>query len=167
MSRLAVGVVLGGLMFCSGAASAQKTGPQRVNTPPEVAVWEVDGDYANVREAVEFAITNRGLVVDHVQHIGEMLERTGRDIGATKKIYGKANAFQFCSSNLSRKTMEASPSNIAFCPYIVFTYTLPDRPDKVFVGYRKPPLVGSPQSRAALKEVEELLEGIVQDAVSW
>lgn len=168
MRRVMTLFLAGGFLIGSvGAAAAQKTGGQKVKTVPEVVVWAVENDYASVREAVEFAITNRGLVVDHVQHIGEMLARTGRDIGATKKIYENANAFQFCSSSLSRKTMEADPANIAFCPYIIFAYTLPEAPNKVFVGYRKPPIVGSFASRAALKEVEELLDGIVQDVVSW
>lgn len=155
------------LSIGSGTAGAQKAGAQKVATSADIVVRTVEGDYASVREAIEFAITNRGLVVDHVQHIGDMLARTGKDIGASKQVYTDANAFQFCSASISRETMEADPNNIAFCPYIVFAYTLPDQPKKVYVGYRRPPMTGSAQSKAALKKVEELLEGIVQEATSW
>lgn len=139
--------------------------PARKASP--IVIHTVEGDFQSVREAVEMAIINRGLVVDHVSHIGDMLERTGKDIGATKQVYGKAQALQFCSASVSRATMEADPKNIAFCPYIVFVYTLPDHPKKVYVGYRRPQPGGSKQSKAALAKVEELLAGVVQEAVSW
>ena len=115
---------------------------------------------------MEIAITNRGLVVDHASYIGDMLERTGKDIGATKKIFAKATALQFCSAALSRRMMEADPRNIVFCPYIVVLYTLPADPKTVYVGYRRPSPVGSAASKAALKAVEALLDDIVREALN-
>lgn len=134
--------------------------------PNHLKLYTAKGDFDNVKQDVEIAITNRGLVVDHTQHISEMLERTGKDLGTTEKVYGKAEALQFCSAVISRRTMEADPSNIVFCPYIIVIYTLPKDPKTVYIGYREPNPVGSPASRAALKAVKELLDGIVKEALS-
>ena len=129
-------------------------------------LYTVKGDFDTVKEDLELAITGRGLVVDHRSHIGDMLERTGKDIGATKKIYGQAMSLQFCSADVSRRTMEADPTNIVFCPYIVMLYTLPQSPKTVYVGYRRPLPQGSAASKAALKAVEQLLDGIVREALN-
>lgn len=164
MMRLAAVAVLAGVVALGPVdALAQKKGAAQ----GQVFVQAVDKDFDSMREALELAITNRGLVIDHVSNIGDMLARTGKDIGATKQIYGKGQSLQFCSANLSRATMEADPNNIAFCPYMVFLYTLPDNPKKVYVGYRRLAMIGSPASKKSLKEVETLLDEIVQEAVSW
>ena len=59
------------------------------------------GSFDNVRDDVEMAITDRGMVVNNVSHVGEMLERTGKDLGDTKKIFLKAEALEFCSAVVS------------------------------------------------------------------
>jgi hypothetical protein len=112
------------------------------------------------------AITGRGFVVDHNSHISAMLDRTGKDLGATKTVYGKAESLQFCSATVSRRMMEADPANIVFCPYIIVLYTLPQDPKTVYVGYRRPLPVGTGASMASLKAVEELLDGIVKEALN-
>jgi len=129
-------------------------------------LYTTKGNFDDVRQDVEIAITNRGLVVDHVSHISDMLERTGKDLGMTKVIYGKAESMQFCSASVSRDMMEADPTNIVFCPYIIVIYTLPQDPKKVYVGYRRPLLVGSKASKASLQAVEKLLDGIVKEALN-
>ena len=55
------------------------------------------------------ALDGRGLVVSSISYVGEMLERTGKDLGRTKKIYGKANVMEFCSAVISRDMMEKNP----------------------------------------------------------
>jgi uncharacterized protein (DUF302 family) len=121
-------------------------------------------DFDTVKQNVEDALTGRGLVVNNVAHIGEMLERTGKDLGAAKQVYVKAEGVEFCSATLSRKMMEADPHNIVFCPYVISVYVLPGAPDKTYVSFRKPDLVGSKASRAALQEVEKLLREIAKEA---
>lgn len=121
--------------------------------------------FEDIRDAVEMAITNRGLVVNNVAHIGDMLARTGKDLGDTRQIYVKAEALEFCSAVLSRKMMEANPDNIVFCPYIISIYVLPDKPGEVRVAYRKPHITGNPASQKALKAVDDLLSGIVSEAL--
>jgi len=97
--------------------------------------------------------------------VGEMLKRTGKDLGDTKQIFLEAEALEFCSAVVSRKMMEADPENIVFCPYIISVYVLPEKPNEVRIAYRKPQLVGSPASQKALKEVDDLLNSIVQEAL--
>jgi len=130
-----------------------------------MAITKKTDSFENIRDSVEMAITDRGMVINNVSHIGDMLERTGKDLGDTKQVYLKAEALEFCSAVVSRKMMEADPENIVFCPYIISIYVLPESPKEVRIAYRKPQLTGSPESKKALKSVEELLSGIVKDAI--
>ncbi|GAB4513549.1 MAG: hypothetical protein Tsb0026_18310 [Sulfuricaulis sp.] len=134
--------------------------------PDHLRLYATKRDFDTVREDVEIAITNRGLVIDHTSHIGAMLERTGKDLGTTKPIYGNAGSMQFCSANVSRRTMEADPTNIVFCPYIIVYYNLHNDPKTVYVGYRRPVPTGSRASRTSIKEIENLLDGIVKEALN-
>ncbi len=123
------------------------------------------GSFEDVRDALEMAITDRGMVVNNVSHVGDMLERTGKVIENSKQIFLKAEVLEFCSAVISRKMMEADPDNIVFCPYVISVYVVPDKPDEVRVAFRKPQIAGSPESQTALKVVDELLSGIVKEAV--
>ncbi len=131
-----------------------------------VQVYPVKDSFANVRDEVADAIVKRGLVIDYTAHIGTMLARTAKDVGASKTIFANAEALQFCSATLSRRTMEADPANIAFCPYVVFVYALPGAPDTTYVGYRPLPRVGSEQSKASIDAVNALLDGIAREAAN-
>jgi len=133
--------------------------------PTHLTLYTRDAAFADVKQDVTLAIENRGFVIERQLHIGAMLERTGKDFGTTKKIYHDAEALQFCPASLSRRVMEADPSNIVFCPYTVVLYTLPDNPKKVYVGYRRPTPIGSTASQATLRELDALLDGIVREAL--
>ena len=122
-------------------------------------------DFDTVKQNVVEALTSRGLVVNNTSHIGDMLERTGKDLGDGKQVFAKAEAIEFCSAVLSRRMMESDPHNIVFCPYIISIYVLPNDLNKTYVSFRKPDIVGSKQSRAALQDVEKLLREIVKEAV--
>lgn len=125
-----------------------------------VAAWE------QVRDDLKLAIEARGLVVDHESHIQRMLERTGKDVGSTRSLYREAVALSFCSAALSRKMMEADPMNVVFCPYSIVAFVRSDEPSKVHVGYRRPWRPdGSAGSRAALQDVEKLLDSIAREAL--
>jgi hypothetical protein len=94
-----------------------------------------------------------------------MLERTGKDVGSARKLYADAQAFVFCSATLSRKTMEADVANVTMCPYTMVVYATAQAPDRIHVSYRRPWRPdGSPASKAALKEVESLLDAIARAA---
>lgn len=127
-------------------------------------LYTVKSPYEFVREDIVQAITARGIRINNISHIGDMLARTGKDLGAKKQVFDKAEAFEFCSATVSRATMEADPHNIVFCPYIIAVYSLPGDKDTTYVAFRRPTLVGSEASRAALQRVEDLLTGIVEEA---
>jgi len=114
-----------------------------------------DGAFDDATFSVESAILDAGLVIDYVSHTGEMLARTGVDLGSDVTIFNAADVFLFCSAVLSRKMMEADPINIAHCPYSIFVV---DIEGDVVIGYRNYP-------EGIMKEVQALLEGIVQEAL--
>jgi len=127
--------------------------------------YSKEGKFEEVRDDLKIAIQNRGLVIDHTSHIHNMLERTGKDIGRTVKVFKEAEAYSFCSAGVSRDTMEADPHNIVFCPYTITAYVTEKEPGKVYVAFRRPQPVGSDASKASLKAVQELLDGIAREAV--
>lgn len=165
------------LAGCAQVGVDATSAPQRARAPMPAApvasagrdaymkVHATSGTFEDVRDFVELAITGRGMVINNVSHIGNMLQRTGRDIGAARRVYAKAEALEFCSATLSRKMMEADPRNIVFCPYTIAVYTMASRPGRVFVAYRRPPTLDDPASRKALRDVERLLGEIVAEAI--
>lgn len=113
--------------------------------------------FEDTREAVVMAIESRGLVINYVSHIGSMLERTGVDIGASRRLFDQAQIVEFCSARLSRQMMELDPHNVVLCPFAISIYTLPGEPG-TWVSYRRP--VG-----AAAELVEPLLKAIAGEAL--
>lgn len=130
-----------------------------------VQLRSVKGEFSDVRDRVVMALENRGLVVSYTAKVGDMLERTGRDTGRERRIYGNAEVLEFCSASLSRDTMEADPRNIVLCPYAIAVYTLPQSPGTVYLSYRMPVAQGSGQSIRALRAVEKLLADVVGEAL--
>ena len=113
-----------------------------------------DGSFEDATFAVENAIIGQGLVIDFVSHVGDMLNRTGADVGSDAMIFKSADIFIFCSAVLSREVMEADPMNIAHCPYGIF---VAENDAGVMIGYRDYP-------DGPMDKVEKLLAGIVADA---
>jgi len=134
--------------------------------PHPVVTYSKSAKFEDVRDDLKLAIEAKGLVIDYQSFVNRMLERTGKDVGSARKLYLDAQAFVFCSAALSRKTMEADPANMAMCPYSIAVYTTAKEPGKVHVAYRRtwrPD--GSAASKAALKEVEALLDAIAREAL--
>ncbi len=157
------------IVLAAGAATVLLLSPaaaDKATTPEGVTAYTVEADFEDVRFGLENAIVNRGLVIDYTSHIGDMLERTSADVGGSKKIYSNAQAMLFCSANLSRKAMEADAANIAYCPYTVFVYETPEAEGHVTVGFRQLSATGSEASKAAIGEVNALLDAITQEAIS-
>lgn len=119
-----------------------------------VAVTAFDGSFEDATFAVESAIIGQGLVIDYVSHVGDMLNRTGQDVGSSKEIFKSADVFIFCSATVSRQVMEADPMNIAFCPYGIF---VAEDAEGVSIGYREYP-------EGPMDAVEALLADIVAEA---
>ncbi|GIL04372.1 MAG: hypothetical protein BroJett031_08920 [Betaproteobacteria bacterium] len=140
--------------------------PALAADPHPVVTYSKQARFADVRDDVKAAIESKGLVIDYESHVNRMLERTGKDVGSARKLYTDAQAFVFCSASLSRKTMEADPANVAMCPYSIVVYATAQAPDRVYVAFRRPWRPdGSTASKAALKEVEALLDSIAREAV--
>lgn len=133
--------------------------------PSPLVTYTKQGKFEEVRDDLKMAIEGKGLVVDYQSYLNRMLDRTGKDVGSAKSIYLDAQAFVFCSASLSRKTMEADPANAAMCPYSMVVYATAKEPGRIHVSYRRPwRSDGAPASKAALKDVEKLLDAIAREA---
>ena len=134
--------------------------------PHPIVTYSRPARFEDVREDLKLAIEGKGLVIDYESFVNRMLERTGKDVGSSRKLYADAQAFVFCSAALSRKTMEADPANVALCPYTIVVYATAGQPGTVHVSYKRPWRPdGSSASKAALKEVEALLDSIAREAL--
>ena len=140
------------LMAAVVAVAAQGAAAQ------EMVRYTTDQSFDDVAFGIENAILDAGLVVDHVSHVGAMLERTREDVGSDKVLFTQADVYSFCSAKVSRSVMEADPMNIVFCPYDIFVAELADKPGEVIVGYRQFP-------EGAMQEVQAMLDGLVKTAL--
>ena len=122
---------------------------------PSAFTYDFDGSFDDATFAVESAIVDKGLVIDYVSHVGEMLNRTGADVGSAKEVFKNADIFLFCSAAVSREVMEADPMNIIHCPYTVFVI---ENETGVSIGYKDYP-------DGPMQVVEDLLQQIVAEAV--
>jgi len=129
------------------------------------AVFHKQASFADVKESIEMAIKGRGFVINNVSHIGNMLERTAKDLGSGKKVILEAEALEFCSATVSRQMMEADPNNIVFSPYIIALFVLPEKPKEVRIVFRKTQLVGSAASKKSLQDVKTIVIEIIKKAI--
>ena len=120
----------------------------------DVITYDFDGAFDDATFAVESAIVNRGLVIDYVSHVGDMLNRTGEDVGSETVIFENADIFLFCSAAISRRVMEADPMNIVHCPYSIF---VAEMDGEVMLGHRAYP-------DGPMQEVEAVLDAIILEA---
>jgi uncharacterized protein (DUF302 family) len=137
------------------AMATAATAQDGTQTPP--VTYTVEDSFDNVAFAVESAIVGAGLVIDHISHTGDMLERTRADVGSDKVLFTHADIFSFCSAAVSRAVMEADILNIQHCPYGIFVYETQDAPGKVTVGHR--------DYSGTMAPVNEMLSAIVKEAV--
>ncbi len=121
----------------------------------DAVVHPYPGTFDDATFAVESAIVNRGLVVDHVSHVGEMLDRTRADVGGEARLFEAADMFLFCSAVVSRQVMEADPMNLVHCPYGI---AVAQDGDAVMILYRDYP-------DGPMDAVEALLASIVAEAL--
>ncbi|WP_298679195.1 DUF302 domain-containing protein [uncultured Lentibacter sp.] len=120
--------------------------------------YTTDQSFEDVVFGLENAILDEGLVIDHVSHTGDMLERTKADVGSDVTLFKHADIYSFCSAKISREVMEADPMNIVFCPYDIFVMVSPEQPDQTTIGFRSFP-------DGAMKKVEALLDTIARAAI--
>lgn len=123
----------------------------------EAITYQSGDDFDDTVFSVESAILDAGLVIDFISHTGDMLERTREVTGSNIILFEHADIFNFCSTSLSRKVMEADIMNVVHCPYRVFVMQKGGS-DDVVVGFKSMP-------EGAMKEVEAFLDKIVKDAL--
>lgn len=128
-------------------------------------VFVKEDDYALIRDNLEQAIIGRGLVVTSVSRVGDMLDRTGRDLGVARQVYTYAEVLEFCSAALSRMMMEADPLNIVFCPYSIAIFERADQPGRIYLAHRRLQGLGSGEVSDTMKKIDALLDGIIQEAL--
>jgi hypothetical protein len=146
-------------------AGAQALEP--IKSEQHQVLYQVDGEFSEIKENLRLAIENQGLVINYVAQVGGMLERTGEDLGFTDHLYSAGDVLEFCSADLTRAMVEADPANLVFCPYAIHVYELNAEPGKIYAGYKRPMAVGSAESRDSLNAIDDLLNTILQEGLAW
>ncbi len=131
----------------------------------------VQAEFVDVFADLQDAVINKGLVIDYVGNVDNMLNRTSSTAGSVtsdgeKSPYLNAKYMQFCSSKLTHKAVSADPHNLAICPYIVYMFETRAKPGNITIGYRPPIFGPSKRSRKIKAEVLEFLESIVNEAIA-
>jgi uncharacterized protein (DUF302 family) len=140
-----------------------------VATEPDsdvAVVYTSNSSFDDVMDGLRLAIEERGLFINNIMNMNQMLERTGADLGAEEALFGQARSVEFCSAVLSRRMIAEDPARIVNCPFIIAVYTLPNEANKTHVAHRRfgaEELADSP----AMGEVAAMLRGIAEQAVSW
>jgi uncharacterized protein (DUF302 family) len=140
--------------LCLAGESTDSTGP--------VAVFKASGAFEDVVDNVKLAIEARGMLVSGTLHVGDMLNRTGPDLGY-KQVFEQAESVEFCSAVISHRMTQAAPENMAICPFTISVYVTQAEPDQVYVAYRRQQLAGA--SAKVTAAVHELLHGIVEESI--
>ncbi len=142
------------LLACSANAWAEQP----------YAVYKSASTFDDVMQALTMAIEEKGMYINNVMHMGEMLERTGKDLGMEQTIYTRAESIEFCSAVLSRRMTSENPHRIVNCPFIISVYVLPGEPDATYIVHRK---VHMGDGEGVMQEVAAMLESLgkaAQDA---
>jgi len=125
-----------------------------------VFIWEYEGTGEDAAFSIEDAIVAAGLTVSEVSHVGAVVDRTKEAVGATEDLYSFARTYGFCSATVSRDVMAQDPLLVRYCPYRIFVYSLPDDPEKTFVGFENYP-------EGPMDLAEEMLKEIVEAAIEF
>ena len=163
MRLVIAGIVLFLVAGCSSEQSVAAGKPGNTKTALMVT-YVINEPFDVAKDNVKDALIDKGLKINTVAHISDMLKRTGKDLGNPSNIYTKAENIEFCSATVSRNTMQASPHNIIYCPYIISIYSLKANPKVTYISYRRMPKVKDAKSNKALQAVEKLLDEIAKTA---
>ena len=130
------------------------------------AVYESESSFDDVLQGLKLAIEERGMYINNVMHMSEMLERTGKDLGMDEVIYGRAESVEFCSAVLSREMTSEEPARIVNCPFIIAIYALPGDEDTTYVVHREIP-AAEVSGSAVMAKIATMLKDVASAAVSW
>lgn len=149
---------------CAGSGSVELSSNRDPPDLEPVVIRTVTGEYEQVWEDLQTALSDRGLAVSSISRVGEMLVRTGTSFEDAKKIFNQARGLVFCSAVLSRTMMETNPHFIAFCPYQIMVYSLPGQEGTVYLSYRRL-IWNNRQNQEPLEKIEQLLDGLVSEVI--
>lgn len=149
-------VLLSGLLLGGCAAQALSASTHRVSGA--VWVYDVEGEFEDVRDDLVDAIESEGMVVSYISHAQAMLSRTAVTVGVAVNVYREAEVVLFCKADMGHRLVAANPHNLVLCPYAVAVYTLNDDDiDRVYLSIRKP--------EASVKEFAEIHQ-MLQDLIA-
>lgn len=120
-------------------------------------LYRSQASFGDVMQTLKMAIEEKGMYINNVMHLGEMLERTGKDLGLGESRFSKAESIEFCSSLLSSKMTEENPARILNCPYIMSVYVLKTEPDTTYIAHRR---ITIGDDSPVMQEVEAMLESL-------
>lgn len=155
LSKLVFAACLSGFALAGTSAFADNN---------SIKSYQFESSYEDALFDLGEALTNKGLVIDHKARVANMLNRTAKDVGATKTVYKNGEVLEFCSAKLSRDAMEADPLNMAFCPYSMFVFETTAKPGFVTVGYKTLDGATTPASKKVLAAVNKLMDEMVREA---
>lgn len=163
-------LLVGGLLIAGLPAQAadENTDGAKSKTAAPASPFvsrKVEGHFFDVLASVKDVIIGRGINIAHTLPASRMLNRTGPAYGRHDNVYMDAETVEFCSARISHMLAAANHRNILLCPFTISVYVLTAEPGYVYVSYRKP--VAGAESKAAVQEVEKLMAGIVEEALSW
>ena len=130
----------------------------------EPVVYSTQEPYEQVKENLEFAITNQGLLIRGIMKIGEMLDNTRKDLGY-EPVLLRGDAFDFCSAQHTYAMIAADPRNIVNCPFTIVVYVTLEQPELVYLAYRVPQLLG-PNGAQVSAAIAEMLDTIARDTIA-
>lgn len=151
------------LIYCCLGWSSWAWAGTPARAIPSITTYQTDDIFESVRENVESAIIDRGMVIGRTLHVREMLDRTGPDLGFPRSVYLQAVALEFCSASISHRMLAADPVNIVVCPFTIAVYVKADGPDTVLVSFRQPELASDDGSISF--DIFSLLDGIAREAI--
>ncbi|MEY3219146.1 MAG: hypothetical protein RIT27_503 [Pseudomonadota bacterium] len=150
------------LLFLVLMSSSFVTKAEFVSEDKMIVTYRSNDNFETVKENIQQAITNKGLIISGTLHVSEMLNRTAKDLGISKNVYQKAEAFEFCSAVISHKMIQVNPLNLTACPFTIAFFVKPEETNVVYLAFRKPQLAG--ESQEITQEINNFLHGIVKEA---
>ena len=132
-----------------------------------VKTYKVEGDFTDVLDSVKTAIEGKGINIAHTLPASNMLNRTGEAFGITDNVFIQAETVEFCSARISHQLAQANHENILLYPFTISIYVLTRDPDLVHLSYRRPYTMADDESQAAIQEMVQLVESIINEATTW
>ena len=132
----------------------------KVHVSGPAHVYETWGDYETIRAFLLAEIRGRGMVINRIGDVNDMLGRTAGAVGATVTVYRNAEAILFCKADLSHNLTALNLHNIVLCPYSITIYEPRSAPGTIYLGYRY-----SASEDPAVKLIARLLDEIILEVI--